>query len=373
MNTLSTENLDKMKAIRYISYLFLALLVLASCQEDPPTVDDHFLNYEIPDVPPDADYTVGAHYSSFEWSANLTEIPSAGQYDALNGDPAVYAQHIVWAGEAGIDFFVFNMRSGAMDPGYFSTDSAFVATLHTASGASNMSYALAYTFDFPGGYGEELSETNPIESTDYVDNGIIADFQKMLPFFQESNYMKVNGAAVVYIRSAHELFATDNAALYDQIRAAVGVDLYLIGEQNNWSPPMRYDFRFEDGVDAVTHMTYAQIGAGQYDRYIMFGVYTDQAWTFSRDELAKINLEYIPQISPSYNAQINDPANTSMVITKNQEWFTVVCNVAKRASSPSRIILLDSFNTWNFDKQVEPAQSYGKAYLEILREQFKVN
>lgn len=365
-----------MKAIRYISVLCLSLLVLVSCQEDPPTVDDHFLNYEIPDTPPDDDYILGAHYSSFEWSANLKEIPSAGYYDAINGDPEAYAQHITWAGEAGIDFFVFNMRSGAMDNSYFSADSSFIANLQTASGAANMSYALAYTYNFDGGYGAELSDNNRIEDTEWLANGIIADFEKMVPYFQASNYMKQGGAAIVYIRAAHLLFAHDNADVYNQVRAAMsaqGVELYIIGEQQNWSPPLRYDFRFADGVEAVSHSTYAQIGQGFYDRYIMFGVFADQALTFARDELANINLEYIPQISPSYNAQINEPSNTSYVIAKNQEWFTVFCNVAKRASSPSRIILLDSFNSWNLDKQVEPAQAYGKTYLDILRAQFKVN
>lgn len=365
-----------MKAIRYISFLLLALLVLASCQEDPLTVDDHYLNYEIPDVPPDADYIVGAHYASFDWSPNVTETPSAGLYDALNGDPTAYAQHITWAGEAGIDFFVFNMRSGAVDNSYFLADEAFIATLQTATGAGSMSYALSYFFDFPGGYGDSLSDGNRIEDTEWLTNGLIADFNKMLPFFQDANYMKVNGAAVVYIRGAHNLFANDNAAVYDQVRAAMsaqGVTLYIIGEQPNWTPPMRYDFRFAGGVDGVTHSTYAQIDQAAYDRYILFGVYTDQAFTFSRDELAKADLEYIPTISPSYNGQINDPANTNFVIAKNQEWFTVYCNVAKRASSPSRIILVDAFNSWNLDKQVEPAESYGKTYLEILRAQFKVD
>jgi hypothetical protein len=94
---------------------------------------------------------------------------------------------------------------------------------------------------------------------------------------------------------------------------------------------------------------------------------------YSQGKFAEYNLEYIPQISPSYNGKVGNLTNTDYVVEKNQEWFTDYCNIAKRSSSPSLMIILDSFNDWNQDKQIEPAQSYSTDYLNILRSQFKVN
>jgi hypothetical protein len=99
----------------------------------------------------------------------------------------------------------------------------------------------------------------------------------------------------------------------------------------------------------------------------------DQALTYSQSKLAEYNLEYIPQFSPSYNGKINDITNKDYAIEKDSEWFSTYCNIAKRSSSPSRMVILDSFNDWNIDKQIEPAESYGEDFLNILRTQFKVN
>ena len=60
-------------------------------------------------------------------------------------------------------------------------------------------------------------------------------------------------------------------------------------------------------------------------------------------------------------------------VEKDLEWFTTYCNVAKRSSTPARLVFIDSFNDWNNDTQLEPAQSYGEDYLNLIRDQFKVN
>ena len=99
-----------MKTIQYIIIVFIGLLVFA-CEDDNPSVDDHFLNYTIEDAPPTQDYIVGAHYKSFVWDNDITEIPVAGQYESERGDPTAYQQHVTWAGTAGIDYFLFAFRS----------------------------------------------------------------------------------------------------------------------------------------------------------------------------------------------------------------------------------------------------------------------
>jgi hypothetical protein len=70
---------------------------------------------------------------------------------------------------------------------------------------------------------------------------------------------------------SHNLYANDSEALYQQLRSqmsGLGVELYLIGEQTDWTPPLRYSMRFVNAVDAVTHRTYLDIEKIEYDRMI---------------------------------------------------------------------------------------------------------
>ena len=198
----------------------------------------------------------------------------------------------------------------------------------------------------------------------------------MIPYFQISNYMQIDNKYVVMINDAYNLHANDNAALYQQLRSqmsAAGYELYIIGTQQRWTPPVRYDFRFVGGVDAVTHDTYIQIANNWYDRLILFHNIVDQAHTYSAQKFTEYGIEYGVTISPSFDPTITVPGDTDFTVEKDNDWFITYCNVAKRASTNTKLAFIDSFNDWNYDKQVEPTQSYGQDYLNIIRTQFKLN
>ena len=72
--------------------------------------------------------------------------------------PAAYEKHVQWANTAGIDYFLFRLRS-SVKPAEFSKDSTFVDTLQRASNAGNVSFAINYDF---GGMG--LRDTKRIDS-----------------------------------------------------------------------------------------------------------------------------------------------------------------------------------------------------------------
>jgi hypothetical protein len=228
-----------------------------------------------------------------------------------------------------------------------------------------------------------LSNTSKIETKGLVPT-FLNDFELMLPYFQKANYMKINGKAVVYMNNSFNLFSNDNPALYQQLRtkmAALGVELYLIGMQLEWTPTLRFfgdgdtgkDNRFENCVDALTFTNYANIEFVFYDRLLFFHKYVDIAWSYHKETLAKKNIEFVPTISPSYNPKINNVSSTNYAITKNAGWFKANCNIARRASGSSKLVLIDSFNNWNFDTQIESATSYGDEYIKILRSEFKLN
>lgn len=360
-----------MKIFKYITILAIGLVAIACSDntDDYEKVEDHFMAQPIPQIPVDTDYIVGSAYISFEWNEDIPEAPTVGMYDTQLGDPTAYAAHVDQAINGGIDYFFFNLRSAEDATGH-DNDKAFIANLQSASNAASMNFALTYNFGALG-----LSDGNRIEDAGKVD-AFLNDFTLMLPYMQQANYMKIDGKAVVQIRSAHDLYANDNAALYTQLRehmSALGQELYIIGATREWTPPARYEFRFIGGVDAVTGPNYYRLNERSYDRFIMIHKMLEVNWSYQRDWFAENGVQFVPNIVPSKNPQIINDRSKDWAIVKEAQYFSDMCNVARVTTGTDKLIILDSFNDWNNGTQIEAATSYGEEYLEILREEFKVN
>ncbi|GAL68391.1 glycoside hydrolase family 99-like domain-containing protein [Jejuia pallidilutea] len=360
---------------KFLNIIFYtSIIIFFGCEEsnDPIVGEDHFLNYEVESVPVTQDYDLGAFYFSGNFDPDFVEEPTLGRYNPADGDPGIYNSHIEMAKQAGIDFFIHSMRTSAFGSTGYQIDSTIVANLMQAPNASDVDFALSYNFAFM-----QLGNNNRVDDPSFDKVPLVLnDFENMKHFFNMPNYKRVNGKALVYINNGAFLFANDNKAVYDAIRSAMnadGIELYIIGEQPEWTPPLRYDFRFVGGVDAVSHNSYITVTRNSIDRLLLFEQYVDQALTIAKNDLEQIGLEYIPQVSPSYNVTYVNPNNGNFIVEKDEESFRTFCDIAQKASSENRIILVNSFNNWNFDTQVEPAQSYGSKYLDILRDEFKVN
>jgi hypothetical protein len=85
-------------------------------------------------------------------------------------------------------------------------------------------------------------------------------------------------------------------------------------------------------------------------------------------------ISYIPNIAPAYNWLITQPAsvNPNYPRTDSGAMYRKLCNVAKmNADNSTRLIMIDSWNSWSDDSQLEPAVSYGNRYLDITKQEFK--
>jgi len=356
-----------MKRIKIILIALFGLVFFSCSNEESPKIEDNFLYADVPYEPVTANYSVGSFYKSFTWNSNVKEVPEAGKYVSNTGDAVAYEKHIKQAADGGIDYFIFGFRSAKVATEN-TADINFIKTLQTAPSAATQKFALSYSFSSMG-----LADNKRIEPTGQVPI-FLNDFKLMLPFFQAANYMKVDGKCVVYIKDAHNLFADNNKALYEQLRAqmtGLGVELFIIGNQQEWTPPLRWDFRFVGGVDAVTHSTYNNIAVEHYDRNYYFAKFCNEAWGYSKTRLLDFKLEYVPTISPSYNRRIVTPTDVNYVFPKNVAYFEGICNVARRSSGVHKLILVESFNDWNIDTQLEASVSYGSTYLQVLKKEFK--
>ncbi|HMH23314.1 MAG TPA: glycoside hydrolase family 99-like domain-containing protein [Puia sp.] len=359
----------------------LALLVFYSCKKNNtgPSASDNILAYDIKEIPVTQDYTVGAFYYNFgTFNVNIKEVPTVGKYAMPNGvvPPTVMTQHIAQAATAGVDYFVFSFRSANKDVNNWKSDSTVVQSFVNAN-TTGMKFALQYNWS-TGSYA--ASNTAPLENNATNLNLFFNDFQRAATnWMSNPNYLKVNGKTLLYIQNAQVLYSNNNQKIYDTLRSrlsAMGFTMYIVGMQDRWTPPARYPFRYIKCVDAIYHQSFST-QLSQYDRWYVLPQAMDQNWEYSRkyftDSMGSIS--YVPNISPAYNWLITTPAtlNPNYPRTDSGAMYQKLCNVAKmNADNATRLIMIDSWNSWQDDSQLESAVSYGDRYLNITRQEFKV-
>jgi hypothetical protein len=377
MTTFKTIEMKKLKIYQYAFIIAIAVVAFACKKTDTATIDDNFLNYKITDVPVTQDYITGAFYVNYgTFNTTATEVPVAGKYSFTNGLPpaGVLAQHIAQAKTAKLDYFIFSVRSANLDFNNYKTDSVLVNAFLAEPGAGGMKFALSYNLS-TASLGN-ISATAPIETKTTQLESFYRDFQRMSVYFKSANYMKVNGKYLVIMNRAQDLAANSNPAIYAEIRkrlSAMGYELYIVGMQGQWTPPQRFYYRFQNCVDAMYEADMINTGAN-LERSYLFPQYCDQNWAYWKEYLASINIEFVPCVQPAYNINIGTPSSLNYNFTRADSgaFYQTYCNVAKRNISKSRLVIIDNFNDWNHDEQIEASKSYGNKYLDITRQAFKL-
>jgi hypothetical protein len=119
------------------------------------------------------------------------------------------------------------------------------------------------------------------------------------------------------------------------------------------------------------------IGAGNYERLYWFSQFINENFKYNREYIAaNYGIDFMPSVSPSYNAYVNNGSYNSPIIEKNPDRFRERCNVAKMNLGKTPLVFVESLNNWQYETQIEPAvedygNGYGNTYLEIIKEQFK--
>lgn len=363
---------------RYIKIIALPLLLFFSCKKTStgPSPSDNVLAYKINEIPVTQDYVVGAFYYNFTgFNPAITEVPVVGKYSMPNGviTPNVMSRHITQAMAGGVDYFVFSYRSANKDANNWKFDSTLIRSFVDANSA-NMKFALQYNWS-SGSY--SVSNTAPLENDATKLNQFFNDITRTAPYLNNGNYMKVNGKTLLLIQNAQLLYSNNNAKIYDTLRSrlsALGFSMYIVGMQDRWTPPARYPFRYTRCVDAIYHQSFsAQLSS--WDRWYVLPQAMDQNWEYSRKYFAdSMKVSYIPNISPAYNWLITNPTslNPSYPRTDSGALYKQLCNVAKmNADNSTRLVLIDSWNSWSDDSQLEPATDYQNRYLDITKKEFK--
>lgn len=362
-----------------------AAVMLFSCKkEEGPSVEDNFLNYEIPITAPTKNYVVGAFYinTGSTFNTNIKEVPVVGKYGFPNGilmptpasPTAIMPQHIDFALKAKIDYFIFSVRSPGLENGGYVQDSLTIKSFLDAPNAQSMKFAVSYSLN-TGLFGVSNTvalETRPAAVIETFYN----DFKRIASsYFSKANYMKNGAKPILIINQAQNLNCTNSPAVYAELRkrvSALGFELFIVGMQDRWSPPQRFYFRFQNCVDAMYEANMIDAGDSP-DRVYLFPQMVDQNWKYWKSMLESWNIEFVPSVSPGRVYNIENPTSINLVLKRSETFYRTFCNVAKMNASKSGLIFIDSFNDFRKDTQIEPAVSYGDLYLNVTRQEFKVN
>ncbi|KAG7351245.1 glycosyl hydrolase family 99 protein [Nitzschia inconspicua] len=361
----------------------------AQVAETPSDVDEK-ATYKY-DYTANSDYLLGVYY--YPWHGDnfhngdgyvrkeLTpqHQPTLGEYN--DSDPKVIAQHMKWFRQANIGLLVTSWWG----PNRLE-DSNTKDVIMEHEDIGNLKIALHYETQ------GRLVRGSSIENAK-------TDIEYMCEhYFDHPNYYKIDGKPVIfiYISRVLETLGTLEEALLTMRSTAnkCGQSLYLIGDSVFASAPdptvTHVPFWY---FDAVTNYDVygssgrpeGHVGMERVDNY-----YQQQAeW---KKQALKDGCHYIPAVSPGYNDRAvrleRDHPPLSRRITADAEEGSLLHYQLKHAkelveSEVDNMILVNSFNEWHEDTQVEPVVGdpastpfiytkgleyvgYGELYLDIL-------
>lgn len=358
--------------------------------------DDQETEYESSFTLPPGNIKVGAYY--YPWygkdfhggdgymrkELSTVQLPELGEYD--DTDPDIIYQHFLWSAQANVGLWVTSWWGDGTRSDRTTKD---VIMQHKAIG--QLDIALFY------------ETTGRIEESEgFSLDRVIPDIKYMCQhYFSHPNYYRVDGRPVLFIyltRMLAGLGILDE--VIEQMRNAAaeeGYNIYIVGDHAFQSAPR------DDPVDppisildAIT--TYDVYGSmfqpSPYATEKDIQEHSERCWEWK--ELANRNqVAFVPAVAPGYNdvgvrpekenpplarELSSDPTPGSLFRTSLQYARTLV---DKRVDN---LIMVNSFNEWHEDTQIEPARGettdlpedithgieyhgYGELYLDILREE----
>jgi len=318
------------------------------------------------------DITVAAWY--YNWYApgydipkDLPDKPLLGLY--YSDDNIVFNKHVDWATGHGIDVFIFPYP-------YHNPRIAF--TWLEKIFRKNMEAELFNQIKFTFG-STFVDETGipPGVPWDFDNQTVRGEFVKAIKdlisnYASLPNYWKIDGKPVIVLWAAGAFESTqgniENAIreLREFSRNKLGADLYIISDDIN----IFHRMEAFDSSDAIYHYspffndrTTRSMSIEEDVPYII-------NWMRNLEKLCREHGKpFIPTVAPGFNDTYNYTVErkSSIAIHRLPEGFRLYLKEVKKTFNP-KVLFLTSFNEWFEDTKIEPAQSYGFTYLEILKD-----
>ncbi len=285
--------------------------------------------------------------------------PELGEYSSRSA--TIIQQHVAWAQEAQIDFFAVSWRG-------YDTYGHTTLTDHllTEPSFDAMQWCILYETPLVLAGDPEASAINlTLAARDTLLSHLL-DFQS--GFFSMSNYLHIDGKPVIILRQSRRIVGDPWTAL-NAVRQAYsdstgGETYYLIGDEAVWGSISIPNTDRIRAMDAITGLDLGLLA--QHDGYPQAtGFINDLSTLWQTYAAASQGLEttvpLFPMVWPGFNdassSQISHPViarEMSTGTTQGGTTYEQIWNVAIGNTGDPAVVLLNSFNAWRHDTQIEP-------------------
>jgi glycoprotein endo-alpha-1,2-mannosidase len=316
---------------------------------------------------------------------NINQLPVLGEYN--EGDPSVIAQHVAWSQQANIQLWVTSWKGPRSRE-----DTCLLEDILTQPAMVD-SIKIALHYEMAGRIYRD-------ETVRFA--RIAADIRYICEnYFSRSNYFQIDENPVLVVNLTRKLERDGVLVQLIQLMRSTAADysyeLYIIGDYAFGRPRGDGDIDPDPGLEMLDAIT----------NYDIYGSFREKGYTgqdgvdqyFDEQEqwmqlCATIGCDYIPGVSPGFNdrgvrLEMNHTA-IARKLSPDAEPGSLFRASLKRAvehvqASTSNLLLVNSFNEWHEDSQIEPVTGeatsepvlytqgieyvgYGELYLDILRE-----
>lgn len=324
------------------------------------------------------DKLIGAHYYPWYGSGHVKSPfpdyspsdPLLGNYDSRN--PDTINQHLKWALEYGINWLSISWHG---PPGYY--NGLFNTTIKDHILESPLMKEMNFSILYESNAILEESETGiPLDSDTNKKK-----FQKSLSYldqnyFGRDNYAKIDGRPIVFLYTARR-FEGDIAGTINTTVQSIKHNPYFIADVHTPQIGVSggvFDFSAFDAVSIYSGMYFDWTLDWQLSE--RWGEMPSNFLEMTLQQHAKWNilaesygLDLVPDIVPGFNKN-EYPGADFPILTRNKERFREYASgVRKYLNTEPKVLLVTSFNEWYEDTQLEPGESYGTAFLEIIANQ----
>lgn len=329
--------------------------------------------WEVDPVEPDG--LIGAYYYQWyhgddgyglhderPWLEHVPGEPVLGGYHSRDED--VINQHLKWALEHGINWF---MAHGA-HPGSYDE-------LTLREHVLEAELADRMQFSFITGIPNKFRQDGQYDMDDpelrRIVGGRLAEFEDR--YFDRDNYLAIDGDPLVMYYAIGNLTG-DVLEAWDEIRGALDGDVYLVADPHMVFSPGFAQFEtpaweLAEAFDAFTEYDMnpiLQSRYGEFNREDLRRQYRD--WRIAAEDYG---VDFIPMTLPGEDhSEIKWTDPQDFYLERDPDRFRRLCRDALTyRDSDIDAVLVTSFNEWPEYTSVEPAESYGTTYLEIVEEE----
>lgn len=307
---------------------------------------------------------LGAHYYPWyapdRWAREpAAATPALGHY--RSDDPAVVAQHVRWARDADLDFFVLSH----LDPRGPEAKTLRDVTVPGLA-ADGFRFALHYETPIALGLRPELPTdfAATLPDATVVGDRFVEHFDHLADqYLRHPQYLRYGGRPVVmlylvrtwvnagpYLRAVRERMAARN------------IDPYLIADVMYWEEPGELDWPFlADHFQAVT-------GYNMYDRPDFLPRVRRQYAAADRTARGR-GMRMIPHVLPGYDDTRLRGTGRVTYPRRGGAFYRAFWELGATFVGPDQpFLIVTTFNEWHEGTALEPTATDGGLYLRLTRE-----